>query len=437
MNVEHKSTRPAQTGAMDGRFGKPKAAGAAGSATDAGGFMSVLMSLGASDGQDALALAAAGELATDDGKKSGAPDLGALLPGLDTSPAQQPGADAAQILQQQGLMPTQAQQQEADIAQILQQQRLVPAQVQQPGADAAQVLQSQQARQEGEPAPALGQMGAVSAAQVAALNRSAPPAAPAVSEVPAAGPVPPKTVGGVAAANKAAAALLARSGSEHPTGQPDVGNLPVHAGGLVTRAVEVATSGVLSELIVTSAPGGEGIRQAMRQVDKNLGLAVGAGVEGGWGVPAFQAGRALDVQAASVSASLASPEAAIAEQVHYWISNDVQNAELKLDNWGQSPVEVSISLQGNEARVEFRTDVPELRQVLEGASAQLKDMLQGEGLVLAGVSVGSSGAGGAGAREQAPRSDVRRATVALPEPAALARPARVGSSSGRSVDVFV
>jgi flagellar hook-length control protein FliK len=267
----------------------------------------------------------------------------------------------------------------------------------------------------------------VSATQAAAL---------AVAEVPDAEPVPTKKGGGVAAANKAAA-LLARSGPEQPTGRPDVGNLPVHAGGLVTRAVEVATSGVLSELIAASAPGGEGIRQAMRQADRNNGPAVGAAGEGGWGASAFQVGGQMDVQAASASADAASPEAAIAQQVHYWISNDVQNAELKLDNWGQSPVEVSISLQGNEARVEFRTDVPELREILEGASAQLKDMLQGEGLVLSGVSVGSSGAGGAGAREQSPRPDMRRATVALPETAAVAQPRRAGSTTGQAVDVFV
>lgn len=413
MNVEHKSTRPAQTGAMDGRFGKPKAAGTGGTAADAGGFMSVLMSLGASDGQDALALATAGEPATDDGKKNGAQDLGTLMPGLDTSPAQQSEADIAQILQQQGLVPAQMQQPGADAAQVLQQQGLVPAQVLQP--------------QGGAPGPALGQMGTVSATQAAAL---------AVAEVPDAEPVPTKKGGGVAAANKAAA-LLARSGPEQPTGRPDVGNLPVHAGGLVTRAVEVATSGVLSELIAASAPGGEGIRQAMRQADRNNGPAVGAAGEGGWGASAFQVGGQMDVQAASASADAASPEAAIAQQVHYWISNDVQNAELKLDNWGQSPVEVSISLQGNEARVEFRTDVPELREILEGASAQLKDMLQGEGLVLSGVSVGSSGAGGAGAREQSPRPDMRRATVALPETAAVAQPRRAGSTTGQAVDVFV
>ena len=418
MNVEHKSTRAAQTGAVDGRFGKPKAPGAGGSTADAGGFMSVLMSLGAADGQDALALAANAGTPADDGKMSGAPDLGALLPGLDTSQAQQQGlaqgVDVAQILQQQGLTQTP---QGVDAAQILQQQGLVPA-------------QALQGRQGG--APELGLIGAVSAAKVSAQDGLAPPA----PEVLDAGPVPSKKAAGAAAANKAAA-LLARSGQEQSMGRQDAGGATGHVGGVSTHAVETATSVALSELIAASAPGGEGIRQAVRQTDKNSGASVDGVGEGGWGVPVFQMGGQMDVQATSASASVASPEVAIAEQVHYWISNDVQNAELKLDNWGQSPVEVSISLQGNEARVEFRTDVQELRQILEGASAQLKDMLQGEGLVLAGVSVGSSGAGGAGAREQSPRPDMRRATVALPETAAVARPTRAGISSGRSVDIFV
>lgn len=377
MNVEHKSTRAAQTGAMEGRFGKPKAAGAGGAAADAGGFMSVLMSLGAADGtEDVLAVANAGEMA-DDGKMTSALDL---------------------------------------------------AQLQPQGADVAQTLQSRP----GGVSAAAGQMGAVSVTQALAQNGLTKPA----PEGLAAGAFPVRKTA-AAGGDKAAAALSARSGQEPPLGRPDLGGVPGPHGARVTEVASAAATGTLSELMAASAPSGESIRQAMRQADRNNGPAVGAAGEGGWGASAFQVGGQMDVQAASASATAALPEAAIAQQVHYWISNDVQNAELKLDNWGQSPVEVSISLQGNEARVEFRTDVPELREILEGASAQLKDMLQGEGLVLSGVSVGSSGAGGAGAREQSPRPDMRRATVALPETAAVVQPRRAGSTTGQSVDVFV
>jgi flagellar hook-length control protein FliK len=46
----------------------------------------------------------------------------------------------------------------------------------------------------------------------------------------------------------------------------------------------------------------------------------------------------------------------VAEKVAYWISNDVQSAEMKLDGIGSDPVEVSIRMQGNEAHIAFRTD---------------------------------------------------------------------------------
>ena len=63
--------------------------------------------------------------------------------------------------------------------------------------------------------------------------------------------------------------------------------------------------------------------------------------------------------------SAAPLEAYIAEQVTYWISQDVQSAELTLDGMGASPVEVSISMQGNEAHITFRSDDAATREVLE------------------------------------------------------------------------
>ena len=84
------------------------------------------------------------------------------------------------------------------------------------------------------------------------------------------------------------------------------------------------------------------------------------------------------------------PETAVATQVAVWVSQNVQSAELKLDAQGGDPVEVSISLAGNQATVEFRCDTPETREVLNRAADQLHAMLQSEGLVLSGVSVAAS-----------------------------------------------
>jgi flagellar hook-length control protein FliK len=131
----------------------------------------------------------------------------------------------------------------------------------------------------------------------------------------------------------------------------------------------------------------------------------------------------------------------VAEQVRYWVSQNVQSAELTLDGLGLSPVQVSISMQGNEAHISFRTDEAATREVLQNAGAHLKDLLQGEGLVLTGVSVDSSGAGQSDRGARRGRPAVRLVTLA-PAPAAgtgsapRLRTANPGGA-GRSVDLFV
>lgn len=132
-------------------------------------------------------------------------------------------------------------------------------------------------------------------------------------------------------------------------------------------------------------------------------------------------------------------EVYVAEQVKYWISNDVQNAEMKLDGIGKNPVEVSISMQGNEAHVAFRTDELQAREALENASLHLKDLLQREGLVLSGVSVGTAGAGAgdSGAQDRKSRQGARVATVASAQPAPAMNASSSGRVTGRALDLFV
>jgi len=86
-----------------------------------------------------------------------------------------------------------------------------------------------------------------------------------------------------------------------------------------------------------------------------------------------------------------SSEEVVAEQVSYWIHQKRQAAELTLDGGNGQPVAVSISMNGNEASVAFRSDQAATRDILNGALPELKTLLQGEGLVLAGVSVGAGG----------------------------------------------
>ncbi len=140
---------------------------------------------------------------------------------------------------------------------------------------------------------------------------------------------------------------------------------------------------------------------------------------------------------ANAPAPVTSTETYVAEQVAYWISNDVQNAEMKLDGIGELPVEVSIRMQGNEAHIAFRSDELQARAALESASEHLKDMLQREGLVLSGVSVGTAGAGDAGGQERKSRQGARQAGVVSVQPARTEGVVDSRRASGGALDLFV
>jgi flagellar hook-length control protein FliK len=153
-------------------------------------------------------------------------------------------------------------------------------------------------------------------------------------------------------------------------------------------------------------------------------------------------GTALGVSGPDFSQSATpaamAPEMQAAEQVTYWVTQNVQNAELKLDGLGASPVEVSINVQGNEAQISFRSDEAATRGVLENATAHLKDLLQREGMVLTGVSVGTSSSGDAGGNsERRARPGARQTAIAPLQQAAVETGRRPGVPAGRSVDLFV
>lgn len=199
----------------------------------------------------------------------------------------------------------------------------------------------------------------------------------------------------------------------------------------------LAQSSALPQMTLAAGTGEPGVKQSER-VTERLALKQIGGSEGGaWGHQALlEAGR-IDPPAATTATAALSPEMMVAEQVNYWIGRDVQNAELKLDGLGDAAVKVNISLIGNEARVEFRTDQAETRQVLEGAVSHLKDLLGNEGLILSSVSVGTSGSGGADPREGKPSQRGRQATVVVPQASSVDTARRPASLSGRTVDLFV
>ncbi|MBN9340099.1 MAG: flagellar hook-length control protein FliK, partial [Comamonadaceae bacterium] len=129
----------------------------------------------------------------------------------------------------------------------------------------------------------------------------------------------------------------------------------------------------------------------------------------------------------------------MAEQVAFWVDQNNQSAEMTLDRDGE-PVQVRVSVSGNEAHVVFRSDQVQTRDALDASMAQLRELLQSQGLVLAGATVDSS-ASGSGQREPGQRQGGQpgRAQVAVPGVEGVVGGARAAAQQqGRpGLDVFV
>lgn len=168
----------------------------------------------------------------------------------------------------------------------------------------------------------------------------------------------------------------------------------------------------------------------------DLGGNTGAGNEGAQDgaqveVP-LPAGEAASFDALAPFAA----EDALAEQVAYWVNQKVQSAEMTVSRDGQ-PVEVSVTLSGNEAQVAFRSDQEQTRQLLDASMAQLSEMLRGQGLVLSGASVGTSARDGrsSGEQSQGRTPKVGQTTVVAAEGISV-RANHIQTGRG-AIDVFV
>lgn len=150
-------------------------------------------------------------------------------------------------------------------------------------------------------------------------------------------------------------------------------------------------------------------------------------------------GGSMGVDGVTGNGNAASTNGQFSEQVKYWMGGDVQKAELTLDGLGASPVEVSISMQGNEAHVMFRTDEAQARDALASASAELKASLDRQGVLLSGVSVDTSSAGGQPPPQSGRQhSGWRTAKVEAAAPVDLTtRGKSAATSTGSSIDLFV
>jgi hypothetical protein len=166
-------------------------------------------------------------------------------------------------------------------------------------------------------------------------------------------------------------------------------------------------------------------------------VPAGSALAGSWSDHAMPSGSPATLTTYAPDATVAVPDAAVAEKLNYWISRGVQNAELQLDAFGGGTVKVSISVHGQDAQVDFRSDQPEARKLLQDAMPQLSAMLKGEGLLLSGGFVGSQTQQHPGAQERrSSAQNMRSAIIGVGTRTTEPAPA-LSRSPGRAVDLFV
>lgn len=234
--------------------------------------------------------------------------------------------------------------------------------------------------------------------------------------------------------------VRARQGTQSSAFQSGAGGNPAESRTLGASSLlnVSARDPVLSGALLSGAGGDGFLRQAAERVaGKSSAQPSGHGAEGLGGGHTLLGGSSVDLSPTLADPSMPSLESMVADKVSYWVAQGLQTAQLKLDGLGSEPVEVSISLKGDQAHIGFRTDQPEIRQILEGAATHLKHLLTGEGLVLADVSVGASGQDGKGAQEQRSRPGTRQVSVVTTDVTPTEIQQRVLPSVGRAVDLFV
>lgn len=243
-----------------------------------------------------------------------------------------------------------------------------------------------------------------------------------------------QTLGGQAGAVHG---MLLTNLAERLPGGATMGGVERAGGGSVDSAGAGSVATSLMEAVASAALAGGGTSADARS-RSGEGRSEGAAVFDPVAGSAPAEVGSVDGAAVFADPAQANLEDQVAEQVAYWVNQKTQNAELTLDRDGQ-PVEVSVTLSGNEAHVAFRSDQSATREMLDKSMAQLSELLRSEGLVLSGMSVGTS----SGQREQTgdsgrqgQREGGRQARVEAAAPLGTGALMRAGAPD-RAVDVFV
>jgi flagellar hook-length control protein FliK len=135
-------------------------------------------------------------------------------------------------------------------------------------------------------------------------------------------------------------------------------------------------------------------------------------------------------QAPSVEASISVPVAnggwphAVAAQVHWFVSNDIQSATLRLSPEHLGPVEVRIDVHDSQVNVNFSAAHAETRAALEQTVPRLREIFAGSGLTLGQANVQQDPRPGSQSSATPARPAITAAQAV--EPVAVATPQGLG-----------
>lgn len=201
----------------------------------------------------------------------------------------------------------------------------------------------------------------------------------------------------------------------------------------------VLPNSALAQLAALSAAGGKG-DEAPKPPAVLEGTPPGFGAAlAGQGVAA--ASRWIDNPAsatASVATAVGDPgfHEALAAQVSVFARGGLAKAELQLNPVELGPVSVSITMNGDQARVDFGADRAQTRKALEAGWAELAASLHDAGFTLSGGGV-SEQAGRQAFEREAARSSGRAERSAEADDAPVASIVAARPRAGSALDLYV
>ena len=257
---------------------------------------------------------------------------------------------------------------------------------------------------------AAGTALATASANAAALAAAADPnAAGALADGAARSTQAQTQAADVLAAVQSDAALTAAAARTATTAQATHEQTPQALAAGVRQDVALASGIALNGMAAVRPEEWRGLFERAREGGTASTESAANGLHGvAAAVGAAHAGQSLGQQAAGQNgAAFAQPDAQaqpgnstereqqVSEQVAFWVHNKNQNASLSVEHEGRA-IQVQVSLQGNEAHVRFGASEAQARDWLGNGADQLRELLQAQGLQLAGVSVDAGGQSGSG-----------------------------------------